>query len=102
MLLNLIKLGMSQRNAARACEIKPEALARWKTADDDFKLRIDAALMQACGSKLRILHDLSENAKQESVRFQAVRFWLTTRIPEFRERVHVVDEEDYDPDESFL
>jgi hypothetical protein len=87
-LCRLKVLGLSDANAARAVGILPQTLARWHEEYPELEADMAQAAQLATASVAHLLFKFMEGDQPHAL--NAVKFWLSTRTDEFREKAEVV------------
>lgn len=89
----LLSLGLSMENACRAACIPRNTLQLWRDQDPGIDREIKRAKAMAIGAVTKLLRQLMTSTN-EAVALNAIKFWLSTRVNEFKEKHEVEIEVD--------
>jgi len=93
-LCRMVLLGLSRSSAARACGISPSTLSIWLKRTPKLALDMDSAAGLSTAHVALLLRNMMTG--RDTVAFNAVKFYLSTHAPEFKERT-VVEVDNTDP-----
>lgn len=93
-LCRMVLLGLSRSSAARACGISPSTLSVWLKRRPKLAIDMDSSAELANAHAALLLRNMMTG--RDTVAFNAVKLFLTTHSPEFKER-RVVEVDTVDP-----